>query len=217
MTILNGSPPVWSSLLPTSSPPLSAFLGFSVKSILSHHETSSPTFTISSLLETIVSMTTMTTTSMTATVTNSNPSFSNPNTNPTPTSTPTSIPFPDSHSPHIQEGGDTIGPFWLGISFLAAIFGTLLSFLSIYLHLKNYRRPDLQRLIIRIIWMYVVWVPSFFPFERKTCTSLINAECSIFFLCSFPYFSLPILWDLLPLTSYWEMVDCLDIWSDTWK
>ena len=50
-----------------------------------------------------------------------------------------------------------LGPRVLVIAGSFALFATVISFIGIYMHLRNYRRPDLQRLIVRILLMVPVY------------------------------------------------------------
>ena len=43
------------------------------------------------------------------------------------------------------------------VAFISVFTASVVSFYTIYLHLKNYRRPDLQRLSIRIILMVPIY------------------------------------------------------------
>lgn len=55
----------------------------------------------------------------------------------------------------IEEGSSKVGALTYTWSVLSVIGASLVSFYTIFLHLKNYRRPDLQRLTIRILLMYI--------------------------------------------------------------
>jgi hypothetical protein len=57
-----------------------------------------------------------------------------------------------------KEGYDRLGHAYYVIAAFCAGTSTILALLSMFLHLKAYRRPDCQRLIIRILWMYVLFV-----------------------------------------------------------
>ena len=54
----------------------------------------------------------------------------------------------------IEEGIQKIGLPLFILAFLTTSIATGISVYTIALHLKNYRRPDLQRLTIRILLMY---------------------------------------------------------------
>ncbi len=53
----------------------------------------------------------------------------------------------------MQEGSDKIGStgYWIAgvCSFAASVIGTIV----IFLHLRHYKRPSLQRYVVRILWM----------------------------------------------------------------
>ena len=55
----------------------------------------------------------------------------------------------------IDEGIQKIGLPLFILSLLTTTLATGISLYTIFLHLKNYRRPDLQRLTIRILLMHV--------------------------------------------------------------
>ncbi|ORX48511.1 hypothetical protein DM01DRAFT_1116499 [Hesseltinella vesiculosa] len=65
-------------------------------------------------------------------------------------------------SPHVTEKGYGYGEGGAGSEFnplaihLALVFtlvGTCISLVSVWLHWKNYRKPNQQRQVIRILWM----------------------------------------------------------------
>jgi hypothetical protein len=58
-------------------------------------------------------------------------------------------------SPGGSGAGSSLPPALLWTSLACTLFSTLVSTWSIYLHLKGYRRPALQRLVVRIMVMYV--------------------------------------------------------------
>lgn len=45
----------------------------------------------------------------------------------------------------------------VGVAGFSSFFGTLVSLISIWLHLKNYTRPRWQRCVVRILWMCPVY------------------------------------------------------------
>lgn len=51
--------------------------------------------------------------------------------------------------------GDSLPGPLLHVSLAATLFACVTSLWSIYLHLKGYRRPGLQRLVVRIMLMHV--------------------------------------------------------------
>ncbi|KAI8825289.1 organic solute transporter subunit alpha/Transmembrane protein [Fimicolochytrium jonesii] len=53
-------------------------------------------------------------------------------------------------------------PFPYFLAGLGAVTATTISFYTMFLHLKNYRRPDLQRLTIRILWMVPIYAIASF-------------------------------------------------------
>ena len=61
--------------------------------------------------------------------------------------------------PQVKEGVEKLGPVYV-LCVLAALAASASSFYTIWLHLKNYRRPDLQRLSIRILLMIPVYAIS---------------------------------------------------------
>ncbi|KAJ3106968.1 hypothetical protein HDU97_005249 [Phlyctochytrium planicorne] len=65
----------------------------------------------------------------------------------------------------LEEGSAKIGGFFYGVAGTCAFAGCVISFYSMLLHLKNYRRPDLQRMTLRIMLMYVFCERVFFGTE----------------------------------------------------
>lgn len=54
------------------------------------------------------------------------------------------------------EGSSRVGSFTYYSAVISVLGSTAVSLYTIFLHLKNYRRPDLQRLTIRILIMYLL-------------------------------------------------------------
>ncbi|KAH6559737.1 hypothetical protein BASA50_000810 [Batrachochytrium salamandrivorans] len=75
----------------------------------------------------------------------------------------------------IEQGSSKVGAFAYSLAGLSVLIASVLSFYSMFLHLKNYRRPDLQRLIIRILWMVPVYaVASFVSLSSKYASYYID-------------------------------------------
>lgn len=55
------------------------------------------------------------------------------------------------------EGSSKVGPAAFFIAILSVIVASSVTFYSIFLHLMNYRRPDLQRSALRIILMVPIY------------------------------------------------------------
>ncbi|KAJ1569200.1 hypothetical protein HK405_008540 [Cladochytrium tenue] len=51
----------------------------------------------------------------------------------------------------LQEGAAKIGAFWFAIAGICGAVGSAISLYAMAMHLKNYRRPDLQRMTLRIM------------------------------------------------------------------
>ncbi|RKO91525.1 organic solute transporter Ostalpha-domain-containing protein [Blyttiomyces helicus] len=74
-----------------------------------------------------------------------------------------------------EEGSHKIGSFAYYTAAIAAIGGSAVSFYTMFVHLKNYRRPDLQRLTIRILWMVPVYaLASLISLSSKYASDYID-------------------------------------------
>ncbi|KAI0037118.1 organic solute transporter Ostalpha-domain-containing protein [Vararia minispora EC-137] len=65
-----------------------------------------------------------------------------------------------SFLPMAGGSGSSLNPVILALAGSATVVATLLSALSVYLHLKNYRKPFLQRMVIRIMIMVPLYAIS---------------------------------------------------------
>ncbi|KAI9308542.1 organic solute transporter Ostalpha-domain-containing protein, partial [Cunninghamella echinulata] len=76
-------------------------------------------------------------------------------------SSPSIIPFTDNG---YGEGGagSQFNPLAIQLAFIFTITGTCISLLSVWLHWKNYRKPNQQRQVIRILWMVPIYGISTF-------------------------------------------------------
>ncbi|KAK6099191.1 hypothetical protein MT418_8444 [Batrachochytrium dendrobatidis] len=75
----------------------------------------------------------------------------------------------------IQQGSTKVGAVAYFLAGVSVFVATVLSLYSMFLHLKNYRRPDLQRLIIRILWMVPIYgVASFVSLSSKYTSHYID-------------------------------------------
>ncbi|KND02010.1 uncharacterized protein SPPG_02515 [Spizellomyces punctatus DAOM BR117] len=80
-----------------------------------------------------------------------------------------------------DEGGRIMGPFPYFIAGLAAFVGSAISFYTMFLHFKNYRRPEVQRLAIRILWMVPVYaVASFTSLSSRSAADYIDTIRDIY-------------------------------------
>ncbi|KAI8087799.1 uncharacterized protein B0P05DRAFT_532326 [Gilbertella persicaria] len=49
--------------------------------------------------------------------------------------------------------GSEFNPLLIQLALLCTLVGSCVSFFSVWLHWKNYRKPNQQRQVIRILWM----------------------------------------------------------------
>ncbi|KAH9991944.1 organic solute transporter Ostalpha-domain-containing protein [Russula compacta] len=61
---------------------------------------------------------------------------------------------------HGMGSGSALDPVILRVAVVATIFATLVSATTILMHLKNYRRPMLQRMVVRIMLMVPIYAVS---------------------------------------------------------
>lgn len=71
-----------------------------------------------------------------------------------------SHPTPPVAVPDGSGTGRSLPPYLLIIASLCSLFATLLSLTSIYSHLKNYRKPHLQRFVVRLILIVPIYSTS---------------------------------------------------------
>ncbi|KAI9190839.1 organic solute transporter subunit alpha/Transmembrane protein, partial [Polychytrium aggregatum] len=71
-----------------------------------------------------------------------------------------------------NDGAAEVGAFFYALAVVGTVAAVTTSFVSISLHLKHYRRPDLQRLVIRIMFM----VPLYAVTSLASLTSRYLAE-----------------------------------------
>ncbi|TPX31951.1 hypothetical protein SmJEL517_g04848 [Synchytrium microbalum] len=74
-----------------------------------------------------------------------------------------------------EEGSDKLGETAVIFAALGATIGSGISLWSMAMHLKNYRRPDLQRAILRIIWMVPIYaIASFTSLSSRYLSDYID-------------------------------------------
>ncbi|KAI8593459.1 organic solute transporter subunit alpha/Transmembrane protein [Geranomyces variabilis] len=74
-----------------------------------------------------------------------------------------------------------VGPVPYFFAGVGAFAGCAITFSTMLLHLKNYRRPDLQRLAIRILWMVPVYaVASFVSLSSRYASDYIDTIRDIY-------------------------------------
>jgi hypothetical protein len=80
-----------------------------------------------------------------------------------------------------MEGSSRVGWILYILSLLAVLGASVTSFYTIFLHLKNYRRPDLQRLTIRILIMVPIYgFASFISLSSHQLAFFINTIRDIY-------------------------------------
>ncbi|KXS19790.1 DUF300-domain-containing protein [Gonapodya prolifera JEL478] len=94
---------------------------------------------------------------------------------------PANFDIPRGVSVMEDAGGDgddddlKISPITSTIALVCTLFACTVTLVSIWHHLKNYRRPDCQRLIIRILWMVPVYsVSSYISLNSWRLASYID-------------------------------------------
>ncbi|KAI9097324.1 organic solute transporter subunit alpha/Transmembrane protein, partial [Phlyctochytrium arcticum] len=77
--------------------------------------------------------------------------------------------------------GAGVAPFWWYSALLSTIISVSISIYSMFLHLKNYRRPQVQRLTIRILWMVPVYaVASFISLSSTSIADFVDTIRDIY-------------------------------------
>jgi hypothetical protein len=78
-------------------------------------------------------------------------------------------------TPDLEEGIHKIGVFWFSAACVFSLVGSLISFECVFSHLRNYRRPDLQRMTIRILMMIPIYsLASVISLSSKNFSAYID-------------------------------------------
>ncbi|TPX45620.1 hypothetical protein SeMB42_g01694 [Synchytrium endobioticum] len=80
-----------------------------------------------------------------------------------------------------EEGSEKLGALPYVLAGLGAFSGTAIALWSMWMHLKNYRRPDLQRAILRIIWMVPIYgIASFVSLSSRNLSDYIDTVRDVY-------------------------------------
>lgn len=102
----------------------------------------------------------------------------------------------------IEQGSQKIGPFPYFLAGLGAISATAISFYTMFLHLKNYRRPELQ--------VYSLTSPSPLNVRARALKFILLIEANNKNIVDVSYLALPTGWVAVSWkqTGGWEEVRC---------